>query len=110
MHNVYPYLLRHLEVVKPNQVWALDITYIPMAKGFVYLTCVMDIYSTITLSRGIPKTLDASFCVLAYTQGVRMYESSDIIHTDQGPQFTSDAVVAAVGKFGARLSMDGKGT
>ena len=108
-HKVYPYLLRHMEIVKPNQVWAMDITYIPMAKGFVYLTCVMDIYSRKILSSVISNTLDASFCVEAYLEAVRLHGAPDILNTDQGSQFTSDAFVAAVATSGARLSMDGKG-
>ena len=108
-HKIYPYLLRHLEIVKPNQVWAMDITYIPMAKGFVYLTCVMDIYSRKILSTVISNTLDASFCVEAYEEAVTLYGSPEIINTDQGSQFTCDAFVAAVAASGARLSMDGKG-
>jgi putative transposase len=108
-HKIYPYLLRHLEIVKPNQVWATDITYIPMAKGFVYLTCVMDIYSRKILSSVLSNTLDASFCVDAYIEAVRLYGAPEIINTDQGSQFTSDAFVAAVAASGARLSMDGKG-
>ena len=95
-HKIYPYLLRHLEIVKPNQVWAMDITYIPMAKGFVYLTCVMDIYSRKILSSVISNTLDASFCVEAYLEAVRLHGAPDILNTDQGSQFTSDAFVAAV--------------
>ena len=108
-HKIYPYLLRHLEIVKPNQVWAMDITYIPMAKGFVYLTCVIDIYSRKILSSVISNTLNASFCVDAYIEAVRLYGTPEIINTDQGSQFTSDAFVAAVATSGARLSMDGKG-
>ena len=108
-HKIYPYLLRHLEIVKPNQVWAMDITYIPMAKGFVYLTCVMDIYSRKILSSVISNTLDASFCVEAYVEAVRLHGAPGILNTDQGSQFTSDAFVAAVATSGARLSMDGKG-
>jgi putative transposase len=100
--KVYPYLLRHMEIVKPNQVWAMDITYIPMAKGFIYLTCLMDIF--------ISNTLDARFCVEAYEEAVTLYGSPEIINTDQGSQFTSDAFVAAVATSGARLSMDGKGS
>ncbi len=108
-HKIYPYLLRHLEIVKPNLVWATDITYIPMAKGFVYLTCVMDVYSRKILSSVISNTLDASFCVDAYIEAVRLCGAPEIINTDQGSQFTSDAFVAAVAASGARLSMDGKG-
>ena len=108
-HEIYPYLIRHLEIAKPNQVWATDIPYIPMAKGFVYLACVMDIYSRKILSSVISNTLDASFCVEAYTEAVRLYGAPEIINTDQGSQFTSDAFVAAVAASGARLSMDGKG-
>jgi len=87
----------------------MDITYIPMAKGFVYLTCVMDIYSRKILSSFISNTLDASFCVEAYEEAVSLYGSPEIINTDQGSQFTSVAFVAAVATSGARLSMDGKG-
>ena len=72
----------HLEIVKPNQVWAMDITYIPMAKGFVYLTCVMDIYSRKILSSVISNTLDAGFCVEAYEEAVSLYGSPEIINTD----------------------------
>ena len=108
-HKIYPCLLRHLELVNPNQVWTMDITYIPMAKGFVYLTCVMDIYSRKNLSRIISNTLDASFCVEAYNEARRLHGAPDIIHTDQGSQFTSVAFVAAVTESGAKLIMDGKG-
>ena len=87
----------------------MDITYIPMAKGFVYLTCVMDIYSRKILSIVISNTMVARFCVEAYEEAVTLYGSSEIINTDQGSQFTSDAFVAAVGTSGATLSMDGKG-
>ena len=108
-HKIYPYLLRHLQIVKPNQVWAMDITYIPMAKGFVYLTCVMDIYSRKILSSVISNTLDASFCVDSYTEAVRLYGAPEIINTGQGSQFTTDAFVAVVAASGAKLSMDRKG-
>ena len=108
-HKIYPYLLRHLEIVKPNQVWAMDITYIPMVKVFVYLPCVMDIYSRKILSSVKSNTLDAGFCVEAYEEAVSLYGSPEIINTDQGSQFASDAFVAAVAASGARLSMDGKG-
>jgi putative transposase len=87
----------------------MDITYIPMAKGFVYLTCVMDIYSRKILSSVISNTLDASFCVEAYVEAVRLHGAPAILNTDQGSQFTSDAFVAAVATSGAQLSMDGKG-
>jgi putative transposase len=109
-HKIYPYLLRHLELVKPNQVLAMDITYIPTAKGCVHLTCVMDIYSRKILSSVISNTLDARFCVDAYIEAVRLYGAPEIINTDQGSQFTSDAFVAAVAASGSRLSMDGKGS
>jgi putative transposase len=98
-----------LEIVKPNNVWSMDCTNIPMAKGFVYLTCVMDIYSRKMLSSVISNTLDASFCVEAYTEAVRLYEAPEIINTDQGTHFTHYAFVGAVAVSGARLSMDGKG-
>ena len=88
----------------------MDITYIPMAKGFVYLTCVMDNYSRKILSSVISNTLDNSFCVDASIEAVRLYGAPEIINTDQGSQFTSDAFVAAVTESGAKFSMDGKGT
>ena len=108
-HKIYPYLLRHLEIVKLNQVWAMGITSIPMAKGFVYLTCVMDIFSRKILSSLQSNTLDASFCVDPYFEAVRLYGAPVIVNTDQDSQFSSDACVAAVDASGARLSMDGKG-
>ena len=106
-HKIYPYLLRNLAITEPNQVWAMDITYIPMAKGFLYLACVMDIYSRKILSSIISNTLDASFCVEAYKNAVWLHGAPNIINTDQGSQFTSDAFVAAVTESGAKLSMDG---
>ncbi len=87
----------------------MDITYIPMAKGFVYLRCVMDFYSRKILSSVLSNTLDASLCVEVYTEAVRLYGAPEIINTDQGSQFTSYAFVAAVAVSGPRLSMDGKG-
>ena len=87
----------------------MDITYIPMPKGFVYLTCIMDIYNRKILSSVISNTLDESFCVDAYIEAVRLYGAPEIINTNQGSQFTSDAFIAAVAASGARLSMDGKG-
>ena len=86
-----------------------DMTYIPLAKGFGYLACTLDIESRKILSSGISKTLDASFCVQAYTEEIRQYGSPDIINKDESSQFTSDAAFAAVAASGARLSMDGKG-
>ena len=108
-HKIYPYLLRNLAITEPNQVWAMDITYIPMAKGFLYLAGVMDIYSRKILSSVISNTLDASFCVEAYNEALRLHGAPGITNTDQGSQFTSDAFVAAVTESGAKLSMDGKG-
>ncbi len=87
----------------------MDITYLPMANGFVNLTCVMDNYSKKILSSVISNTLDASFCVEAYTEEVRLYGAREIIITDKGSQFTSDAFIVAVAASIARLSMDGKG-
>ena len=87
----------------------MDITYIPMAKGFLYLAGVMDIYSRKILSSVISNTLDASFCVEAYNEALRLHGAPGITNTDQGSQFTSDAFVAAVTESGAKLSMDGKG-
>jgi len=108
-HKVYPYLLRNLEVTRSNQVWATDITYIPMSKGFVYLTVVMDWYSRRILSWRLSNSLDSSFCVDALEDALYCYGKPDIFNTDQGSQYTSDAFTNALKENGIRISMDGKG-
>lgn len=108
-HTVYPYLLRDLLIDRPNQVWATDITYIPMAKGFLYLTVILDWYSRKVLSWRLSNTLDADFCVEALNEAVGRYGAPEIVNTDQGSQYTSDAFTKAVKDCGAKISMDGKG-
>lgn len=107
-HSVYPYLLRGMQVTRPNQVWATDITYIPMAKGFLYLVAVMDWHSRYVLSWRLSNTLDATFCREALEDALRQ-GTPEIFNTDQGAQFTSDAFTGMLLEHGIRISMDGKG-
>jgi putative transposase len=109
-HRVYPYLLRGLPITRANQVWAMDITYLPMARGFVYLTVVMDWYSRRVLSHRISITMDTSFCLDALEEAVAKYGKPDIMNTDQGSQFTSQAFTQYLKENDIRISMDGKGT
>jgi putative transposase len=108
-HRVYPYLLRGLTIDRPNQVWAMDITYIPMARGFVYLTAVMDWYSRRVLSWRVSITMDVHFCVEALEEAIARYGAPDIMNTDQGSQFTSQAFTGLLKEHGIHISMDGKG-
>lgn len=109
-HRKYPYLLRDLEIVRPDQVWCTDITYIPMGLGFAYLTAIMDWHSRAVLSWRISNTLDTRFCLEALAAAVRVAgRAPDIVNTDQGCQYTSAAWTGAVEVLGAKVSMDGKG-
>src|SRR6202051_2256470 len=108
-HKIYPYLLRGIEITRPNQVWAMDITYIPMAHGFVYLAAVMDWASRRVLSWRISITLDSTFCVAALEEAIARYGCPTIMNTDQGAQFTSAAFTSVLLEHGIRISMDGKG-
>ena len=108
-HKVYPYLLRNLDIVHPNQCWATDITYIPMAKGFVYLVAIMDWYSRRVLSWRVSTTMDSSFCIDALEEAIENYGSPDIFNTDQGSQFTSDDFTQVLKDYDIQISMDGKG-
>lgn len=108
-HKVYPYLLRGLEIDRPNQVWSTDITYIPMAKGFVYLVAVMDWHSRKVLSWRLSTTMDTSFCVDALEEAIANYGCPDIFNTDQGSQFTSSDFTSVLKQHDIRISMDGKG-
>lgn len=108
-HKVYPYLLRDLTINRPNHVWATDITFIPMAKGFLYLTAIIDIYSRYVVHWSISNTMEAEWCEQVFNEAVEMYGCPEIINTDQGSQYTSDAFTGAVLKKGVKLSMDGKG-
>ena len=108
-HRVFPYLLREKRIDRPNQVWALDITYLPMKRGFVYLVAVMDWATRKVLAWQLSNTLTADFCVEALETAVGRYGVPEIINTDQGSQFTSEEFVSTVLERGAKLSMDGKG-
>src|SRR5271156_4307058 len=108
-HKVYPYLLRGLIIERPNQVWCADITYIPMAKGFVYLVAVMDWFSRRVLSWRLSITMEAEFCVEAVQEAMAKHGRPEIFNTDQGVQFTSAGFVEELGSVGVRISMDGKG-
>ena len=108
-HKIYPYLLRNLKIDRPNQVWASDVTYIPMDKGFVYLTVIMDWYSRKILSWRLSNSLDSSFCVDALEQALYRYGKPEIFNTDQGSQYTSDAFTGVLKANDIRISMDGKG-
>ena len=108
-HPVYPYLLRRLTIDKPNQVWATDITYIPMARGFMYLIAIMDWATRKVLSWRLSNTLDTRFCVEALKEALFKYGAPEIFNTDQGCQFTSEAFTSVLKAWNVRISMDGKG-
>ena len=108
-HAVFPYLLRDTEIERANQAWALDITYIPMARGWVYLVAVLDWASRRVLAHRVSITMEAQFCVEAFNEAVRHYGPPEIVNTDQGSQFSGEDFVEAVKACGARQSMDGKG-
>jgi putative transposase len=108
-HKIYPYLLRDLVIDRPNQVWATDISYIPMAKGFVYLVAVIDWYSRKVLSWRLSNSMDTDFCIDALEEALSRYGCPDIFNTDQGAQFTSEAFTDVLKEAGIDISMDGKG-
>jgi len=108
-HKIYPYLLRKLAIVRSNQVWALDTTYIPMARGFVYLTAVVDVASRKVLAHKVAITLEAIHAVEVIEQAFAKFGLPEIVNTDQGSQFTAEDFTDAVLKRGCKLSMDGKG-
>ena len=108
-HKVYPYLLRNLSIDRPNQVWAMDITYLPMARGFVYLAAVVDWFTRKVLSWKVSITMDAHFCLEAVEEALQRYGTPEIMNTDQGRQFTSQAFLGLMKKHDIRVSMDGKG-
>ncbi len=107
-HKIYPYLLRNLVIDRVNQVWSTDITYIPMAHGFVYLVAVMDWYSRRVLSWRVSNTLDTSFCKEALEDAIETYGAPEIFNTDQGSQFTSEDFTDVLKENNIRISMDGK--
>ncbi|MBC9891334.1 IS3-like element ISKpn11 family transposase [Salmonella enterica subsp. enterica serovar Panama] len=108
-HKIYPYLLRKLAVTRPNQVWAMDITYVPMARGFVYLCAVVDWFSRRVLSWRLSITMEADFCIEAVEDALARYGKPEIFNTDQGSQFTSIDFTAVLKKAEIAISMDGKG-
>lgn len=107
-HRVYPYLLRGLTIDRPNQVWSTDITYVPMAHGFLYLVAIMDWYSRKVLSWRLSNTMEASFCVDALTDALHEHGPPEIFNTDQGAQFTSDDFTGVLADHRVPISMDGR--
>lgn len=108
-HKIYPYLLRKLAVTRPNQVWAMDITYIPMARGFVYLVAVVDWFTRRVLSWRVSITLEAEFCIEALKEAMVRYGKPEIMNTDQGSQFTGIEFIKVLKDAKIAISMDGKG-
>ena len=108
-HKIYPYLLRKLAVTRPNQVWATDITYIPMARGFVYLVAIVDWFSRRVLAWRLSITLTTDFCIEALEEALTRYGKPHIFNTDQGSQFTSAAFTDGLLRETIAISMDGKG-
>lgn len=108
-HKVYPYLLRKLPIVRPNQVWATDISYIPMTRGFVYLVAIVDWFSRKVLAWRVSITMEADFCVEALEEALARYGKPEIFNTDQGSQFTSHAFTSVLHREEIAISMDGRG-
>ena len=108
-NKIYPYLLRGLTIERPNHVWAADITYIPMAKGFLYLVAIIDWASRAVLAWRLSNTMDTAFCVEALQEALARFGTPDIFNTDQGAQFTSAAFTGQLQAAGIRISMDGRG-
>ena len=108
-HKIYPYLLRDMTIERPNQVWAADITYIPIGRGFLYLVAVIDWASRAVLSWRLSNTMEASFCLAALEEALARYGKPEIFNTDQGSQFTAAAFTGALLEAGVRISMDGRG-
>ena len=108
-HRIYPYLLRGLAIERPNQVWAMDTTYLPMQRGFVYLTAVLDWATRRILAWRLSNTLTTDACVEALEEAIHRYGAPEIMNTDQGSQFTSSAFIGVLEAAGVRVSMDGRG-
>jgi putative transposase len=106
---IYPYLLSGVKIARPNHVWSTDITYLPMAHGFLYLTAILDIFSRKVLAFRLSNTLATDFCVDALEDALHRYGKPEIVNTDQGSQYTSEAWTGALKAQGIRISMDGKG-
>ena len=108
-HKIFPYLLRNLAIDRPNQVWAADITYVPIGRGFLYLVAVIDWASRAVLAWRLSNTMDVSFCVSALEEALARFGRPEIFNTDQGSQFTSAAFTGTLAAAGVRISMDGRG-
>ena len=108
-HRIYPYLLRNIAIIRPNQVWASDITYVPMPQGWMYLTAVMDWHSRFVLSWRLSNTLDGMFCVEALAEALANYGKPEMFNTDQGVQYTAVAFTSRLESAGVAISMDGRG-
>jgi len=108
-HKISPYLLRNLKIERANQVWATDITYIPMPMGFLYLVAIIDLYNRKVMSWRLSNSMDTTFCINALNEAIALYGTPDIFNTDQGSQFTSDAFTAVLKSNDIQISMDGKG-
>ena len=108
-HKIYPYLLRGVTVDRPDQAWAMDFTYVPMARGFVYLAAVVDWYSRRVLAWRLSITMEAAFCVEALEEALACHGKPDVFNTDQGSQFTGQDFTGVLLKAGVAISMDGKG-
>jgi putative transposase len=108
-HKIYPYLLRAMAITRPNQVWAMDITYIPMARGFVYLAVVLDWFSRCVLSWRVSITMEAAFCIETLEDALARHGKPEVFNTDQGSQFTGAAFTGVLASNGIAISMDGKG-
>ena len=109
-HKIYPYLLRGMKIEKPNHVWAMDITYIPMARGFVYLAAVVDVASRRVLSHRVSISMEADFCIEALEEALAKHGKPEIFNTDQGSQFTGNDFTGVLIKNAIAISMDGKGS
>jgi putative transposase len=107
-HKIYPYLLRGLEIIRPNQVWSADITYVPLQQGFMYLVAIMDWFSRYVVTWQLSNTLDGYFCLDALQQALSKGRP-EIFNTDQGAQFTADAFTGCLNKAEIQISMDGRG-
>ena len=108
-HKIYPYLLAGVAIERPNQAWATDITYVPMAQGFAYLVAILDLYSRKVLSFRVSNAMSTDFCVEALEEALTRYGTPEIFNTDQGAQFTAEDFTAVLLAKGVRVSMDGKG-
>ena len=108
-HKIYPYLLANVAIERPNQAWASDITYLPMARGFAYLVAILDLYSRKVLSFRVSNAMSSEFCVAALEEALARYGAPEIFNTDQGSQFTDDDFTAPLLAKRVRVSMDGKG-